>query len=284
MFRANDINGNSVYIDDADKNDKYFCPVCDEPLILKRGTRKKPHFAHFPNTICKDNWHYEPMSDWHLSWQNWFNKENREVWIKGENESHRADISIGNIIIEFQHSHISNTEFDKRNKFYTSCNKGVIWIFDMKNQITLNDDGTFNWEKKNSFENTFIDYINYNNKVMVYFEIENDILIQIEDFSEKRYLKFKTFNYNIVALNFLKDFVDLSVYEQFIGQKILSISELFRIDSNNLNMLKNRRVAILRSPTRTYNGYSGPKERLLFKNEQKTKKNNYKKSNYKKRR
>ena len=155
MFRANDFNGNTIFIDEANKDSKYFCPACNEPLILKIfGTKKRHCFSHFPKTKCCDNWKYEPMSEWHLNWQNNFKKENREIWIKGENESHRADISINNTVIEFQHSRISNPEFNKRNQFYASCGKEIVWVFDMRNQISINNDGTFNWEKGNIFEST----------------------------------------------------------------------------------------------------------------------------------
>lgn len=283
MFRANDINGNSIFIDDANKNNKYFCPACNEPLILKIfGTRKKHCFSHYPRTTCKDNWNYEPMSEWHSNWQNYFDKENQEIWIKGENEVHRADVSIRNYIIEFQHSAISSIEFNKRNKFYTSCNKNVVWIFDIKNQISINDDGTFNWEKKNIFENTFVDFINYNNKISVFFEIEkiiNDslynILIPIINFNEKRYFRFKTLNYYIQHLNFLKDYIDISHFEHFCKCKIPSINELLHIDNQNI---KNSRNSTFVPIVNSFNTRPGPKEWYLTRN--KTYKKNYNRKKY----
>ena len=232
MFRAKDINGNSIFIDDAIKNNKYFCPACEQPLILKiYGTKKRHYFSHFANTVCKDDWKPEPMSEWHTHWQNWFNKENREVWIKNEHETHRADVAIDNTIIEFQHSFISNTDFNKRNKFYTNCNKYVVWIFDMKKQVSLNADGTFNWKKGSKFESTFVDFENYNNRVTVFFEVEKQvnnsiskILIPITNFYKKQYFKFKTFDYDIIDLNFLKNYIELPDHDD------LSLNELLDWD------------------------------------------------------
>ncbi|MCT6859634.1 MAG: hypothetical protein M3Z82_10245, partial [Apilactobacillus sp.] len=36
----------------AKDNEKYYCPICKEELILKRGNINEPHFAHFKNSQC----------------------------------------------------------------------------------------------------------------------------------------------------------------------------------------------------------------------------------------
>ncbi len=37
---------------DAPKSGRYSCPACRERVILKRGDKKRPHFAHAPGSLC----------------------------------------------------------------------------------------------------------------------------------------------------------------------------------------------------------------------------------------
>ena len=55
---------------------------------------------------------------------------------------HRADVCYNNYVIEFQHSHISATEFNERNWFYNAAGYKVIWIFDF---IEDNYTGKMEW-------------------------------------------------------------------------------------------------------------------------------------------
>lgn len=116
MYLANNINGNRVYIDEADKENKYFCPLCGSEVIVKHGSVRIPHFAHKSNIEC-DDWSND-MSEWHKNWQNQFPVASREVIIENDNKIHRADICISDTIIEFQHSYINAEEFEARNQFY----------------------------------------------------------------------------------------------------------------------------------------------------------------------
>lgn len=47
---------------------------------------------------------------------------------------HRTDVLACGYAIEFQHSPISQKEFDERNWFYLSCGKKVVWIFDLSDK------------------------------------------------------------------------------------------------------------------------------------------------------
>lgn len=132
MFFGNDSFKNKVYIDDSSANVKYYCPICDSPLIRRMGEIKAHHFAHEKGRVCNDTWHYEEMCDWHILWQNRFPKEYREVVKQHNNIKHRADVLIesNKLVIEFQHSKLSINEFRDRNSFYKSLGYKVIWIFD----------------------------------------------------------------------------------------------------------------------------------------------------------
>lgn len=132
MQYANDENGKRIHIDSAKKCNDYFCPVCGGAVIPKQGEFNMWHFAHRQGIDCLDDWDYSDndMSEWHREWQERFPEENREVVITNNNETHRADVRIGNYIIEFQHSKISADEVARRNAFYTSAEYKVIWVFD----------------------------------------------------------------------------------------------------------------------------------------------------------
>ena len=97
------------------------CPACNVPLIAKCGRIKIHHWAHENLDHC-DHW-YEPVTQWHLDWQNWVKPEFQEVYIS----PHIADIQLPNKhVIEIQHSPISCEEAREREDFY--CN--MAWIFD----------------------------------------------------------------------------------------------------------------------------------------------------------
>lgn len=160
MRVALDINGNRIHIDDSHVKEQYFCPVCGEELIIKKGQIKVHHFAHKANSYCNDGWHYD-MSDWHSSWQDKFPLETQEVVRKHNGKTHRADVLIENIktVIEFQHSPLSPEEFVDRTVFYKSLGYKVVWLFDATNQYEVgtlrehdNKEDIFIWNRpRNTF-------------------------------------------------------------------------------------------------------------------------------------
>ena len=82
MYFANDSDGTRVYIYEAESNMKYFCPICGQEVIQRRGSINAHHYAHKANRneLC-DDWTHD-MSDWHRDWQSMFPKESREVVIQ----------------------------------------------------------------------------------------------------------------------------------------------------------------------------------------------------------
>lgn len=113
-----------VHALDAEKGQEYYCPVCGNQVIPRQGEVNSWHFAHV--TSCVDDWKYD-MSEWHRNWQNRFPESTREVVIEYKGESHRADILTGGCVIEFQHSPITSTEFERRNLFYTKAGYKVTY-------------------------------------------------------------------------------------------------------------------------------------------------------------
>lgn len=97
-----------------------YCPACGAPCVPKCGLIKVWHWAHVSGKEC-DPW-FEGETDWHLRWKDLVKPEFCEVPIG----SHRADIKVGELVIELQHSSISPQEIQEREKFY----RHMIWLFD----------------------------------------------------------------------------------------------------------------------------------------------------------
>lgn len=224
MFIAFNESGERVEIRDAAKNNKYFCPVCGESLTIRAADSLavKMHFAHKRGTQC-DDWKHD-MSEWHYNWQQRFPKEFREVVIENNGEKHRADILIGNTVIEFQHSPITGEEINKRNQFYTSCGHSVFWVFDATNKIkNINKDGPIDpmlctdtdlcWKRaRREFINQvpekvtiFLQYGStvsneqYKNRIF-------DLMLPIKEMSPKSFTFWLPKPYYILPENFLKEF------------------------------------------------------------------------------
>ncbi len=133
MLFANDRKGHRVNAEYATKGQVYYCPICDVDLVLKQGEYRIDHFAHKKGSMCSDSWSSD-MSEWHLGWQRRFPDDCQEVVRESEDgERHRADVLIENshIVIEFQHSHLSQYEFRARSLFYKKLGYNVIWLFDV---------------------------------------------------------------------------------------------------------------------------------------------------------
>lgn len=112
---------------EASKGIKGVCPICQQLVIPKCGQFKIDHWAHKSVAHC-DKW-WENETEWHRNWKNLFPKEWQEVVAFDEitGEKHIADIKTNmGLIVEFQHSHISDEERVSREKFY----KTMIWIVD----------------------------------------------------------------------------------------------------------------------------------------------------------
>ena len=133
MFFAKDINNRKCHIDETASNKKYYCCLCGSEMVIKKGKKKVHHFAHKSNAVCNvDDWDRKnEMSEWHIGWQDKFPMDNREIRLDFGGECHRADIVVGNNVIEFQHSKMPVNEFDRRNRFYNNAGFRVIWMFDL---------------------------------------------------------------------------------------------------------------------------------------------------------
>lgn len=104
------------------------CPVCGANTIAKFGPRIRHHWAHESVRDC-DPW-WENETPWHREWKKCFPVECREVThVSHDGEIHRADIKTPTgIVVEIQHSSMSDSERISREEFY----KNMIWVVDGK--------------------------------------------------------------------------------------------------------------------------------------------------------
>lgn len=126
------LNNKNKRVEVTSKGQRAKCSDCGSILIAKFGEFKEKHWSHKSNNDC-DSWH-EPITEWHLSWQNLFPFECREVSLKRNNAIHRADIMLKNgMVIEIQNSPININDIEGRESFYG--NKNMIWIINGNNLL-----------------------------------------------------------------------------------------------------------------------------------------------------
>lgn len=119
-------------------SNQFFCPQCNEKLILKVGTLKIPHFAHYHLNPCELTFSERESIDHLLGKEqlySFFKKRKDTVpqlepYLKEIQQ--RPDILVTtqnqNYAIEFQCSPIEDDLFSSRNKGYASIGIKPIWI------------------------------------------------------------------------------------------------------------------------------------------------------------
>lgn len=181
MFIAYDTKSNRVDVRNAIKGEIYYCPCCGSELIVKQGLCKQWHFAHKSKKNC-DTW-YE-MSEWHKGWQEEFPEHFREIVLSDEHEKHRADIKVGELVVEFQKSPMTLEEFKKRCNFY-SKNNNLIWLFDIRDkpnkpETTYYSNTRFTWKYAYKFNLNFT----FKNNIQIFLQTHNNNIIWCRDLIE----------------------------------------------------------------------------------------------------
>lgn len=174
MYFAIDKDGKRISAYNAEKNKEYRCSYCGRNLILRQGSINIAHFAH-EKEDCVDDWHYD-MSEWHYSMQARFPEAQRERVVEFCGEKHRADILLGNKVIEFQHSPISIDELEERNAFYNNAGYSVAWVFDVQEQydygqiedVDYADALMYKWKNPKRYLKCFPAPKEYEKKLMIY--------------------------------------------------------------------------------------------------------------------
>ena len=183
MFIAADGNGKKIFIEDIDSRDKYFCPFCLQELDVRWGNQRRHYFAHKrKSSPCTDSWvnkngyYDDDTNSWHYEWQKLFPAENQEVRLEFGKIVHRADVVVGNTVIEFQHSPLSHNKFEERTNYYHSCDCKVIWIFDLiddfnNNEISFIDQKMLFWSNR---KRTFDYFDSVAGDIELFFQLKDD--------------------------------------------------------------------------------------------------------------
>jgi len=118
------------------RSENFYCPVCDERVILKAGQQVIPHFAHFSHKVCPTSsggegpYHEQGK----LILYEWLSKQNLKVQLEAyipdikQQPDLLVTINRRKIAIEFQSSRISTKIIQQRNLGYLQANIQPIWI------------------------------------------------------------------------------------------------------------------------------------------------------------
>jgi hypothetical protein len=101
------------------------CPSCGGDMVAKCGPKVIHHWAHVSRQC--DPW-WENETAWHREWKEQFPEGYREIsHVAEDGEIHRADIKQpSGLVVEIQHSAMSDKERDAREAFYGN----MLWIVD----------------------------------------------------------------------------------------------------------------------------------------------------------
>ena len=260
MYIAYDENKKRISIENATRPNKYFCPLCGEALIIRaeKSLARRKHFAHKSGTVCTEDWSHD-MSEWHLTWQEKFPEECREVVVEKDGVKHRADVLINNIVIEFQHSPITSEEIAKRNAFYLSCGHPVVWVFDAEGQIKNSVGTTLDpmkckendlcWKSpKEKFAKPFPQgvkvFLDYSTEISDP-KLANQkvrIMLLLRGIEPQRILFFNTKPFYIVQDNFLKQYGAIS------NQSVPSITDIINYIRQSSQPIQQKQVVIYPRP------------------------------------
>lgn len=257
MRYAKNIQGHKKEV--SFSGEKAKCLDCLQEVRGHKGKIKIPYWQHTNKKNC-DTW-YEPITRWHIDWQNKFEKEFQEITLfdSEKNEYHRADIRTkSGLVVEIQNSPIKPEEIEQRENFYGKHK--LLWILNGENLLKhciLN----FNFEKKdtsltfeipyylddlseydfqsfleyfyesNTFKEitnqpNFVDYENQNGNYFIFHFINN------KDFDSIEYsLKSET-------RIFLKNFLTDNQYEKYLDQFIVNQNNITKDRYTNVNLNK----------------------------------------------
>lgn len=137
IYIANDEYGTQILAHDAVKNGRYFCPVCDTPVVLKAGSVKVPHFSHHHILQCsrylykrESLLHLKLKHDLYLQLAVYYDTA-MEYYL--ESIEQIPDLLVDHrLALEIQLSRISPELILSRTRGYSKLGMQVIWLLDEK--------------------------------------------------------------------------------------------------------------------------------------------------------
>lgn len=177
MYKAKNVDGKFISINDAIQGGKYYCPTCKKRLTIKNGEHKAPHFAHFPHETCFDGWKYD-STDWSNKWKEKAPIEQVEKNFTIRKETHHVDWGVSpKLAMMFQNGFISKNVFDDKNNCILGSGEyqNVLWLFNVadlfkNHEITLYINDYSNYCCWKNPSKLFKDY-GYNSNILIAFEL-----------------------------------------------------------------------------------------------------------------
>lgn len=127
-------------LENTERKEDYFCPLCREKLIFRRGKKIQSHFSHTKTSKCQIST-YKRESKEHLITKKMLYDHFRKIGdvqleyiIKMSGSLQIADVYLANlnIALEYQRSIITYSELEKRNLGYKRAGIKVVWLIDIK--------------------------------------------------------------------------------------------------------------------------------------------------------
>ncbi|WP_087973296.1 competence protein CoiA [Oceanobacillus rekensis] len=206
--------------------EKFYCPVCESPVIIKAGNQMIAHFAHKTSTNCPSREGGEGIyhEQGKLILYQWLMRHNIDVRLEAyiQEIKQRPDIlltiSDKKIAIEYQCARIPVDEIRKRNKGYKAAGIFPIWIIGA-NQFKRYNATSF---KLDQFTRQFIhQYSSDTPQVLYYFDPHTFQMATIYDVFITKSSK-AIGKINITSINQM-NFTDLFQFTNFSSQEKLNL-------------------------------------------------------------
>jgi len=120
-------NNDRIFAPECKLREEFHCQECDGIMRFVNAMFKIKHFRH--KVECP--YETEPETQEHLRMKLYFKElyNNAELEVRVGKNLRRADVLVGDVVIECQHSPISVKEMVERTKDHNKYSKYVLWIF-----------------------------------------------------------------------------------------------------------------------------------------------------------
>lgn len=135
MLTAMDLHKNQVHACDASKQGQYYCPICKAQLILKKGVKMVPHFAHQAQSLHSNHYggesirHQTMKYGLYTSLKQYYNDVRLEPYV--ETIQQIPDIIVDRWALEIQLSAMSIGSFQKRTEKLSQLGYHVLWLTEL---------------------------------------------------------------------------------------------------------------------------------------------------------
>jgi len=257
---------NKLHISEYKKEihyNKVKCIGCDNIIRAKKGMINIHHWAHESKVECIFRRDKDCKTEWHMKWQNIVKNDYLEKIIIKNNKKHIADImNENNIVIEIQHSILSNDEINERELFYNN----MIWILDGTDNIVKTDAESYICIKSNEmFITTNMYYIvkftkkfwcqikqkKYIDTGYYLYEIVNHIGNNYYICKMVKYEDFLDLYYKNILIYSIKDTIDILIS---YNEKELEPLTIKKVPGGIFNEVSTKREVIYCEKTNSFNG------------------------------